>query len=73
MKTLQIQWLTQNNFGGAMVWTMDLDDFTGSFCNFGRYPLINTLKRGLGTGNPGMYKQHEGHMMVKHPEGCFLH
>ncbi|XP_056590378.1 acidic mammalian chitinase-like [Triplophysa dalaica] len=48
----KIQWLTRNNFGGAMVWTMDLDDFTGSFCNFGRYPLINTLKRGLGTGNP---------------------
>jgi hypothetical protein len=33
-----------------MVWTLDLDDFSGTFCGQGRYPLINTLKSGLGTG-----------------------
>uniref|UniRef100_A0A8C9QMV6 Acidic mammalian chitinase n=1 Tax=Scleropages formosus TaxID=113540 RepID=A0A8C9QMV6_SCLFO len=47
---IKIQWLKQNNFGGAMVWTIDLDDFSGSFCGQGQYPLINTLKSGLGTG-----------------------
>lgn len=36
-----------------MVWTLDLDDFTGLFCNEGTFPLINTLKSGLETGNPG--------------------
>ncbi|KAG2468390.1 CHIA chitinase, partial [Polypterus senegalus] len=45
---IKANWLMQNNFGGAMVWTLDLDDFSGTFCNQGRYPLINTLKRTLG-------------------------
>ena len=35
-----------------MVWSLDLDDFSGEFCGQGRYPLINTIKTALGTG-PG--------------------
>ncbi|XP_075966670.1 acidic mammalian chitinase-like [Anarhichas minor] len=46
----KIQWLKQSGFGGAMVWTLDLDDFSGTFCGQGKYPLINTIKSGLGTG-----------------------
>lgn len=46
----QINWLKKNQFGGAMVWTLDLDDFSGTFCGQGKYPLINTIKSGLGTG-----------------------
>ncbi|KAI1890544.1 hypothetical protein AGOR_G00154780 [Albula goreensis] len=49
----KVQWLKQNQFGGAMVWTIDLDDFSGTFCGQGKYPLINTLKSGLGTGQGG--------------------
>ncbi|XP_042319429.1 acidic mammalian chitinase-like [Sceloporus undulatus] len=50
IKSFQIkaEWLKQNNFGGAMVWALDLDDFTGTFCNQGKYPLITTLKNALG-------------------------
>ncbi|XP_038676383.1 acidic mammalian chitinase-like [Scyliorhinus canicula] len=40
----KVQWLKDNNFGGAMVWTVDLDDFSGTKCREGVYPLINTLK-----------------------------
>ncbi|KAM6980994.1 acidic mammalian chitinase-like [Aplochiton taeniatus] len=47
---IKIDWLKQNGFGGAMVWSLDLDDFSGTFCGQGRYPLINTIKSGLGTG-----------------------
>uniref|UniRef100_A0A8C2XKH9 chitinase n=1 Tax=Cyclopterus lumpus TaxID=8103 RepID=A0A8C2XKH9_CYCLU len=46
----KIQWLKQSGFGGAMVWSLDLDDFSGTFCGQGKYPLINTIKAGLGTG-----------------------
>ncbi|MBN3292602.1 CHIA chitinase, partial [Polypterus senegalus] len=50
-------WLMQNNFGGAMVWTLHLNDFSGTFCNQGRYPLINTLKSTLGVNTSGMFMQ----------------
>uniref|UniRef100_A0AAX7SW08 chitinase n=1 Tax=Astatotilapia calliptera TaxID=8154 RepID=A0AAX7SW08_ASTCA len=44
------EWLKQNGFGGAVVWTLALDDFTGMFCGQGRNPLINTLKSTTGSG-----------------------
>uniref|UniRef100_A0A3Q1JG55 Acidic mammalian chitinase n=1 Tax=Anabas testudineus TaxID=64144 RepID=A0A3Q1JG55_ANATE len=49
IKSFQIKanWLTTSNFGGAMVWTIDMDDYLGTFCNQGKYPLINVLKKGL--------------------------
>uniref|UniRef100_G3TKH8 Acidic mammalian chitinase n=1 Tax=Loxodonta africana TaxID=9785 RepID=G3TKH8_LOXAF len=48
---IKAQWLKQNNFRGAMVWAIDLDDFSGTFCNQGEFPLISTLKYALGLQN----------------------
>ncbi|XP_015280379.1 PREDICTED: chitotriosidase-1-like [Gekko japonicus] len=45
----KVIYLKQNNLAGGMVWAMDLDDFSNSFCNQGAYPLLQTLKRELGS------------------------
>ncbi|XP_006628509.2 acidic mammalian chitinase [Lepisosteus oculatus] len=45
---IKAQWLMKNNFGGAMVWTLDMDDYLGTFCNQGKYPLINVLHKAFG-------------------------
>lgn len=41
----KVDFLKTNNFGGAMVWAIDLDDFLGTFCNEGAYPLISYLNQ----------------------------
>ncbi|ESO85839.1 hypothetical protein LOTGIDRAFT_167819 [Lottia gigantea] len=38
----KLDWLLQEGYGGGMIWAIDLDDFSGSFC--GRpYPLLSVL------------------------------
>ncbi|XP_055474133.1 acidic mammalian chitinase [Psammomys obesus] len=51
--SVKAQWLKQNNFGGAMIWAIDLDDFTGSFCEQGKFPLTSTLNKALDVSTTG--------------------
>lgn len=44
---IKAQWLKRNNYGGAMIWTIDMDDYTGSFCGQGTFPLTSILKKTL--------------------------
>uniref|UniRef100_A0AAR2IW83 Chitinase, acidic.1 n=1 Tax=Pygocentrus nattereri TaxID=42514 RepID=A0AAR2IW83_PYGNA len=41
----KVKYLKEQTLGGAFVWTLDLDDFSGCFCGQGTYPLISYLKR----------------------------
>ena len=36
------EYIKGNQFGGAMVWALDLDDFS-DLCQCGKYPLLNTI------------------------------
>ncbi|KAF5911004.1 hypothetical protein HPG69_000969 [Diceros bicornis minor] len=51
MKSVEnkVQFLKNLNLGGAMIWSIDLDDFTGKSCSKGSYPLVQTVKRNLGS------------------------
>ncbi|RNA43942.1 acidic mammalian chitinase-like [Brachionus plicatilis] len=40
----KVEYAKFKNLGGIMFWAIDLDDFSGSVCGQGRYPLINSAK-----------------------------
>ncbi|CAM5170614.1 unnamed protein product [Eretmochelys imbricata] len=45
---IKTQFLKEKRYGGAMVWALGMDDFTGSFCGAGANPLVGKLKVLLG-------------------------
>ncbi|XP_060571114.1 chitotriosidase-1-like [Ruditapes philippinarum] len=44
---IKVQWMKKNGFSGIMVWALDLDDFKGTTCGQGQYPLMNAINQEL--------------------------
>ncbi|XP_068946484.1 chitinase-3-like protein 2 isoform X1 [Petaurus breviceps papuanus] len=50
----KVKYLKNSKLGGAMIWSLDLDDFTGQFCKKGSFPLLQAIKRTLDSANKGI-------------------
>jgi len=42
----KMNYVKEKGLGGAMVWSLDFDDFN-NLCGKGRYPIISAMKQGL--------------------------
>lgn len=42
-----MKFLKEQGYGGVIIWSLDLDDKTGTVCNEGPFPLFNAAKREL--------------------------
>ncbi|XP_074529567.1 acidic mammalian chitinase-like [Halichoeres trimaculatus] len=41
----KVRYMQEQKFGGAFVWALDLDDFSGKFCGEGPHPLLSHLRK----------------------------
>ncbi|XP_072336027.1 acidic mammalian chitinase-like [Scyliorhinus torazame] len=47
---IKVKWIKKNKFKGALVWTLDFDDFSGH-CKKGPYPILGLLSKKILTNS----------------------
>lgn len=40
----KVEYAKQMQLGGVSIWSLDMDDFKGAFCNLGSFPIIESIK-----------------------------
>lgn len=63
-----MDWLKENGFGGIMVWSIDMDDFSGK-CGNNKYPLLHALNEQL--KNYRVNLEYDGPYEVHGPRGAY--
>ncbi|XP_050392559.1 chitotriosidase-1 [Patella vulgata] len=58
---LKANYVKDHQFGGIMVWELSFDDFGGSHCEMGKFPLLNTLKQTLTSAREACEPGSSGH------------
>lgn len=43
----KVKYIMDKGLGGAMFWSLDMDDFTGDWCGQGKYPLLRVINHYL--------------------------
>lgn len=56
---LKVKYAIKNKLGGAMLWTLDYDDFNGEFCNQGKYPILSTINYYMNKNFNSLLPQYE--------------
>lgn len=64
----QMEWLKEQGFGGIMVWSIDMDDFSGR-CGGGKYPLLKSLNQELSGYKVAL--EYEGPYETHGPRGAY--
>ncbi len=56
-----------NNLSGAFLWSIDLDDFQGEYCNQGKFPLLKAINTELNAldSSPQSLNQIEKNVALK--------
>ncbi|GFN99831.1 chitinase-3-like protein 1 [Plakobranchus ocellatus] len=44
---IKVPWMMRLGVAGIMLWSLDQDDFTGKFCDAGKYPMMMTIKAAI--------------------------
>lgn len=40
----KVEYVKKMQLGGVSIWSLDMDDFKGAFCNLGPFPIIEAVK-----------------------------
>ena len=60
----KLAWIENEGYLGWMVWNLDLDDFNGSQCSQGEYPLLKTLNGNAPWSGDNYLVASTGHIMI---------